>query len=268
MKPELVLVLTLVGGTVGLTALFWGLALFMQGYLYNQPADKLPLRALVAGLGVAMFLTGWTYLNTRATHANKYGVLHEFVATSQVPVNEFEAVRQLGIKDEKGQPKEVTVPFKWEPAGAGGQFVEVETGKKFEINTSNYMTVALLVPGEGGTKARFDAEMQGGAYTKRADDERRFTEQGGPRHIDGRNPRQMEVPSTGGLVAAVGINVLQYVVWFLAFWLGLRFTIGHSLGLAAAFGLASMLILMPLLFDLNKVKPVIAAPQPTPAAPK
>src|SRR5687767_3279135 len=128
--------------------MFWGLALFVQGYLYNQPADRLPLRALVAGLGVALFLTGWTYLNTRATHEDKYGVLHRFVATSQVPVNEFEAVRRLGIKDEKGQPKEVTVPFKWEPAGAGGQFVEVETGKKFEINTSNYMTVAMLVPGE------------------------------------------------------------------------------------------------------------------------
>ena len=81
MKPEVVLILTLVLGTFALTALFWGLALFVQGYLYNQPADKLPLRALAAGLGVAIFLTGWTYLNTRATHKDKYGVLHEFVAT-------------------------------------------------------------------------------------------------------------------------------------------------------------------------------------------
>ena len=103
---------------------------------------------------------------------------------------------------------------------------------------------------------------------QRADDERRFTERDGQRHIDARNPRQMEVPSTSGLVAAVAINVLQYVVWFLAFWLGLRFTIGHSLGLAVAFGVASMVILMPLLFEQNKVKPVVVDPQPTPAAPK
>lgn len=268
MKPELVLVLTLVGGTVGLTALFWGLALFAQGYLYNQPADKLPLRALAAGLGVALFLTAWTYLNTRAAHKDKYGVLHEFVATTQVPVEEFEAVRRLGIKDEKGQPKEVTVPFKWRAGGAGGgKFVEPGTAREFQTNTSDYMTVALLVP-DGGSKARFEAELQDGAYTTRADDERRFSEQGGERFIDARNPRQMEVPSTGGFVAAVAINVLHFVVWFLAFWLGLRFTVGHSLGLAAAFGLASMLILMPLLFDLNKVKPVVVAPPPTPAAPK
>jgi hypothetical protein len=269
LKPELVLVLTLVLGTVGLTALFWALAVSVQGYLYNQPADKLPLRALVAGLGVAIFLTGWTYLNTRAAHANKYGVLHEFVATSQVEVNEFEAVRQWPrLKNEKGQPKETTAPFKWQPGGpGGGKFVEADTGKEFQTNTSDYMTVALLVPA-GGSKARFEAELQDGAYTTRADDERRFTEQGGGRFIDARNPRHMEVPSTGGLVVAVAVNVLHFVVWFLAFWLGLRFTVGHSLGLAAAFGAASMLILMPLLFDLNKVKPVVAAPPPAPAAPK
>ena len=39
------------------------------------------------------------------------------------------------------------------------------------------------------------------------------------------------------------------------------------IGLAAAFGTVSMLILMPLLFDLNKLKPVIVAPQqPAPKA--
>ena len=265
MKPEVILALTLALGTVGLTVLFWGLALFVQGYLYNQPADKLPLRALVAGLGVALFLTAWTYLNTRATPTNKYGVLHEFSATSQVAVDEFEAVRRLAVKDEKGQPKEVTVPFKWQSAGAGGKFVEAGTSRDFQVNSSDYMTVALLVP-DGGSKARFDAEMQDGTYTKRADDERRFEEQGGSRYIDARNPRQMQVPSTSGLIAAVAINVLNYVVWFLAFWLGLRFTIGHSLGLAVAFGVTTMLM-MPLLFDLNKVKPVVAPP-PTPAAPK
>jgi hypothetical protein len=277
LKPELVLVLTLVLGTVGLTALFWALAVSVQGYLYNQPADKLPLRALVAGLGVAIFLTGWTYLNTRASHPDKYGVLHEAKPTKLVPIEEFEEVRRYArfvgnkvewIKDEKGQPKEETVAYKWQPGGAGGRFVEPGTAKEFRTNTSSYMTVALLIPEGGGKKTRFEAEMQDGTYTQRADDERRFTEQGGERYINANNPRQMEVPSAGGFAAVVAINVLHFVVWFLAFWLGLQFTVGHSLGLAAAFGAASMLILMPLLFDLNKVKPVVAAPPPTPAAPK
>ncbi|HET6574738.1 MAG TPA: hypothetical protein VFG68_14115 [Fimbriiglobus sp.] len=270
MKPEVVLVLTLVLGTVGLTAMFWGLALFVQGYLYNQPADKLPLRALAAGLGVAVFLTGWTYLNTRASHVNKYGALHEFSATTQKPVDEFEAVRRLAIKDEKGQPKEVTVPFKWEPGGpGGGRFVEAATGKEFQVNTANYMTVALLVP-EAGGKARFNAKLKDGVYAREGDNIR-FEEQGGVRYIEtstSNNLRHMEVPSTGGFAVAVAINVLHYVVWFLAFWLGLRFTVGHALGLAAAFGTASMLVLMPLLFERNELKPAVAVPQAQQAAPK
>jgi hypothetical protein len=269
LSPELVLVLTLVIGTIALSAFFWGLALFVQGYLYNQPADRLPLRALAAGLGVALFLTAWTYLNTRASHKDRYGTLLEFSATSVRPVEEFEAVRRLRVKDEKGQPKEVTVPFKWESGGAGGgRFVEPGTAKEFRTNTSDYMTVAILVPEEGGGKARFEADLRDGTYTSRADDERRFSEQGGSRYIDARNPHQMEVPSTGGLVAAVAINALHYVVWFLALWVGLRFTVGHSILMAAAFGTAAMLVLMPLLFDLNKPKPVVAVPPPQAAPAK
>ena len=43
---------------------------------------------------------------------------------------------------------------------------------------------------------------------------------------------------------------------------------GHALLLAAIFGTASMLVLMPLLFQVNTPKPVILAPQPAPATTK
>ncbi len=271
------LALTLVLSTVALTALFWALAVVLQTYLYNQPADQLPLRALCGGLAVGCFLTAWAYLNTRmVSHTDQYGVVFGFdrmmVATSSKEVDEFEAVRRLRVKDEKGQPKEVTVPFKWQPgATGGGHFAEAATGKDFRTNTSDYMTVALLVPEGNGNKARFDAVMKDGTYAREGDYVR-FTEEGGPRFIDAdpaAGPRLMQVPSTGGLAAAVGVNVLHYVVWFLVFWLALRFTFGHALGLTAVFATASMLVLMPLLFKLNEPKPVPLIQQQQPAtAPK
>ena len=259
------LVLTLVLSAVALTALCWGLALTLQGQLYNQPADQLPQRAAVAGLAVACMLTGWTYLNTRASHKDKYGTLFEFTPSTTKEVDEFDAVRRLLIKDEKGQPKEETHAFKWHAAGGQGRFLEVGTGREFKLNTASYMTVAVEVP-DGDGKARFTARLEGGGYAR--GDERRFDEEGGPRSIDGKDPRRMAVPSTGALVAAVAVNVGHFVVWFLAFWVVLRFNVGHALLLTGLFGTVSLFILMPLLFQMNQPKPLPPVPPPVPQVPQ
>ena len=41
--------------TLVLFALFWGGGLVAQGYLYQQPADRLPIRALAGALLVGSF---------------------------------------------------------------------------------------------------------------------------------------------------------------------------------------------------------------------
>jgi len=69
------------------------------------------LRALVAGLAVALFLTMWVYVNTRADSKDKYGTFFEFKPTSAKEITQFEAVRYgVNTKDEK------VVPFSL-PAG-------------------------------------------------------------------------------------------------------------------------------------------------------
>src|SRR5258706_14388706 len=90
------LALTLVLSAVAFTALFWGIALIAQGYLYGQPADKLPLRALVAGLAVALYMTVWNYANTPASHEDKDGTGFTFTPTATKEVSELEADRQVG----------------------------------------------------------------------------------------------------------------------------------------------------------------------------
>jgi hypothetical protein len=250
------LVLTLVLCAVAFTALFWALGVLVQGYLYSQPASHLPVRAVVAGVVVALFVTGWTYVNTRASHKDKYGTLFEFNPTTMKDVTEFEAVRQLRVKDEKGQLKEVSVPFKWVPEGKLGKFVETATGKDFRMNTADYMTIALDLP-EDGKKTRFDAAIDSGGRYVREGDNVQFTEKGGSRYLESERLHRLYVPSSGAFAAAVALNVLVFVVWFAAFWPVLRFNFGHALILALIFGTVSVLLLMPLLFEKNTPKPEV-----------
>lgn len=254
------LVLTLVGLAVALTALLLGVSVVLQGYLYNQPADRLPLRAAVGGLALACFLTFWTYLYTRAEHPERYGTVLDFTPTTSVPVTEFEAVRQTRYKDAGGKPKEQTVKYRWQPGTgqARGQFVD-EANRPFVRSTSDYVTVALLMPDPSGDKPRFNAVMNGGTYVVDGENgPARFEEQGGARYLTENALQSMQVPSTGALVAGLGLNVLHFILWAAAFWAAMRFNLGHSLALTALFGLTTMLVLMPLLFRANAVKAIPA----------
>src|SRR5439155_23540535 len=102
---------------------------------------------------------------------------------------------------------------------------------------------------------------------KRADppmytDERRFTEEGGSRYIRG-DPTGlglMFVPSSSVVALALLVNLLHFVAWFVAFWVVMQFRWGHALGFAAALGLVTMLLIMPLLF--KQVRKPAAAPPP------
>lgn len=252
----MVLVVTLAVLTLAFTAAFWGLSLFLQGYLYSMPASRLPLRALTAGLAVACFLTMWTYFNTRAESENKYGTFFEFDPTGTKNVKEFEAVR-YGVASKA----ETTVPFKLQPGVKEPKFVD-DGGKEFKLADAGggYITVAMNVTDADGKKARFDAEMRdeprvGKVYST---DNKIFKEQGGSRFLEGTAPDKVFAPSTGALVVAVALNILMFVAWFIAFWPLLQYLTGHAVGLAFVFGLITMVVLMPLLFKLNKPKP--AAP--------
>ena len=54
------------------------------------------------------------------------------------------------------------------------------------------------------------------------------------------------------MIVALFINFLHLVVWFIAFWPILQFTRGHSFILMTVFGLVTMLVVMPLLFEKNR----------------
>jgi hypothetical protein len=265
-----VLALTFVLLVSALALALWGTTRFFQSYLYSEPADKLPVRALVAGLVVGGFMTLWTYVNTRADSENKYGTFFDFNPEASKEVAAFEAVRRHPKRDERGkflpEGEERTVAFTRKPGGKAGEFVDEKTGAAFELkNTSqNYLTVALVLDDGDGRKARFNAAIDPknpNTYATAGDAaNHRFDEERGSRYIDGAFPATVYAPSRAIVFAALGLNALAFVAWFAAFWPVLRYGSGHALGMATACGLVTMLVLMPLLFKLNKPKPAVVLP--------
>lgn len=263
MSPAIVLVLTLLGITAASSAMFWGLALFAQKALYNEPADKLPLRAAVAGLLLGCFLTGWIYVNTRADGENKYGVLHQFSPNdTSAPLTKFQAVRGK-LDSQQKQIGEETVTFERLTTPNGLRYMPTNpkpTGepKPFAVTAPGYFTTAIVVD-DAGKSVRYDAVMndkqqyQGEKY--------QFVDKAGGRTIEltrGLDAIPAEAisvvsPSGGTVFLAILLNLLHLVVWFVVFWPVLKFNMGHAIGFSVVFFAAATVLLMPLLFEQNKV---------------
>jgi hypothetical protein len=259
-----------------LFALFWGGGLLAQGLWYQEVADLFPLRAIGAAVLVGSYLTLWVALDRRAP--GKYDTLFEFAPEEQVPFEEFEAIRWVAVEppklklDESGQPVEVVTRFRKDVGNRGEAFVAVGSGEPFRLNGVNrngeaFMTVALRVQlDDSGEPIRFNAVLQEDppgvpAYASGFEG-RRFIEAGGERYIFADQLGIIHVPTPQVVAVSLVLNILLFVVWFIALWPILQFLPSHAAGLTLAFGFATMLIILPLLFQPNRQPP----PAPPPAA--
>jgi hypothetical protein len=240
---------------VALFAVFWGGSLVAQGYFYQNPAERLPIRAALAALIVGGFITFWVSLDKK--NPGKYDVFFSFTGETTREFDEFEAVRwqfdpgAKGLKkDAQGNPAETTAKFKRIPGGKTPTFAD-EAGKKFVVSDTEMMTPALVVKDEAGNPVRFNAQLKNNNYIS-DQNERRFTEENGSRYIMHARPGVMHVPSGGVVATSLLLNFLLFAVFFAAFWPILRFNPGHAFGFTAIFGLLMMLLVLPLLFKPNR----------------
>lgn len=272
--------------TLALFTVFWGGSLVVQGYLYQQPADRLPARAAIAAGLVGGFITFWVSVDRR--NPEKYGTFFEFSGEKRTAFGEFEAVRWQRVpaagakkveyaKNDRGQEIEKVAKVSKHPGGkASAVYIEEGSGKPFQLSGSfppdnlEMQTVAVVVKGEDGTPVRFNATLDkdartGGLIYPRDENRRRFVEEKGSRYIPYAELEHgngaVNASNTSVIVAALLLNVLLFVVWLAAFWPLLRFHLWHGVGLALAFGLITMLLVMPLLFKGHRAKPaaVVAA---------
>jgi hypothetical protein len=259
--------------TLVLFALFLGGSLVAQGYLYQEPADRLPVRALAAAVLLGAFIIMWVWIDRN--HPRKYDTFFEFAPYERKEFTEFEAVRWIssdGVNlksDESGKPIEVVINYKRSTGAKSDKFLERGTDQPFQLNGGTktgeaFMTAAILVkPEPEGEAIRLDAQLKEDKRTqaKTYTPDRRFDEQKGSRYVLADQLGVLYVPSTGTVAVALFINLLHFLLWFIAFWPILQFNRGHAFALTTLFGLVTMLLVMPLLFKPNRTpKPAAEAP--------
>ena len=245
------LIVLLIVVTLASFIMLWGVSIFVQGYLYNTRADKLPLRAAVGGLIVGGFLTFWTFVNVRADIPNKYGTFLQFQTVGETPIQQFKAVRYYPVSKE-----EQTATFQRLPPGKAAVFGEAKPDgtpdetKPYRLNDSQYLTTAIIIV-EPKPEGRFETELIESARTGKTykTQDKIFQEKGSSRFLHGENPDKVSAPSRGAIFGAFALNILNFVVWFAVLWPVMRYGALHSVGLAFVAGIATMTVLMPLLFE-------------------
>jgi hypothetical protein len=266
------MVLTLAFSCLAFFILLWAMGYTLQAYLYESIVEQLPLRAAIGGILLGCFYSFWTYVNTRAEHKDRFGVLQEFSPTAAVDLGEFTATRRYPFsKTADGKVKEEEVTYR-KTAGSKVVSFRDAANNLFRPNDSQYLTTAITITAND-KPVKLLAVMEGeNVYAKPNGRSARFVEDGGKRFVEADQPGTLFVPSTAVLVGAITLNVVNYLIWVVAFWPCLRFTLGHSVAGAIGFGALMMLIFVPLLFQQNEVKkagPVaVAIAEPdTPAEP-
>jgi hypothetical protein len=244
------LLLTFLILAFALIILFWGGSMFLQGWLYQNPAERMGLRAAGAGTAVAVFLTFWCWLDVK--NPGKYGGLLDFSTTEITDYDEFVSVRKFA----DGKEEKVTYKKKHGSQGLASDFIGPDN-KSWTRSSANYMVVAILIKEPNKEElTRYNANLvkakRNGKDVEEFPDDLRYIEEKGSRFMSGDTPARVHRKKTGALLGNLLLNGLHFVVWWMAFWLGVHFAIWHAFGFAFVMWGFTMLAVQPVLFGLNR----------------
>jgi hypothetical protein len=228
--------------TLIFSAVLWIGSVVLQGWLYNDVARRLPLRALGAGAVLAAFLTGWcaVYQND----PGRFDTLTNFkTETLDGSYDEFLSVRTVNKKEQK--------PVRYVRRGGSNEFESAETGKLWNRSSADGMEVALLIKEKGKDQpTRFEANLDPKSGNFRPPEETRYEADGGKRYMDlstlGKVYRVRSMAILGNLFA----NLLHLAIWVVVLWLLMRFSLGHAIGIGLALWGVTMLVVQPALFGM------------------
>jgi len=223
---------------VVLAAVLWFGTALLQGYLYTEPADRLPWLALLAAAVMVSFYGVWVTLDIWEGSATQggpvdipYGVLWDFSPTVSLiadPIPEFESKRRRRpfpdtFKIDKSIPgriqyKKVDSDEVWDADGV--EYI------KFSANGRDYMFV-------------YDREL--------SDDYRTFVDEN-----TGLVMREFEIgrlnyTSYPRLVTYLILTAMHLVLWMVCLWLVLRFQFWHAVWLGGIVWLLANVMVVPML---------------------
>jgi hypothetical protein len=232
------LILLLVG--VGVFALLWSGSLIAQGYLYESTADDLVWRAAGGAGAVAVFLGLWCLL-----HAHGPETFDSLFSFSTTDLRVYDQIISVKERANGLPPVETVYTKRVLPSGQieyrdrdGRPWRRSDSGRVVAIKVRDDDHECTFVPDPASL------DEQGNFRSEAVV----FVEEGGDRTMTETDIGKTFRTRPGRLVSNLVINGLHFAVWFAVFWLLLRYNWGHALGMAAAFWLATTLLVLPLLF--------------------
>lgn len=228
--------------TLVFAVVLWGASVLLQGWLYNDLANRLPARAAVGGLILALFHTGWTAIYK--VDPGRFDTLVSFKTEAlDGTYDELQSVRSVNKKEQK--------PVRFVRRGSSNDFESAETGKPWNRSDADGMVVAILVKENGKEQpTRFDANLEPGSGNFRPPEDTKYEADGGKRYMDlsalGKVYRKRTLAYVGNFLA----NFLHLAVWVAVLWPVMRFSLSHAIGFGLILWAVTMLVVQPVLFGL------------------
>ncbi|MEZ6140213.1 MAG: hypothetical protein R3B84_06535 [Zavarzinella sp.] len=229
--------------SVSLAVVLWLLSLILQAWLYNDVAKMLPVRALIAGITIAGFLTIWCAIYR--ADPGRFDTLFNFSRLkNEGTYTEFQSVRKVG-NQEKPPKRYVREPG---TTGKTSEFYEENSRRTWQRSDADGMVVAILINEEGkSTPTRFEAELTpDGKFPSTG---LRYVELNGSRYLEEKTMGDVWRVRSWSLLGNLFMNGFHAILWVLVCWLGLRFTFGNAVGLGLPLWLVTMIVVQPFLFQ-------------------
>jgi hypothetical protein len=240
-RVVILIVLSLIVVAVALVLLLLVGSLWLQGFIYSEPADAMHWRALATGGILTVFVAGWCLLNYR--YPGSFDAVFNFSPTETKQYDSFIAVKRLDEKTTRN------ISYTLLKSGIGGNYVDT-LGHPWRRSDTDGIIEAIEVK-DGANTIRFKAELTPEGQFKTSPV--RYVEEGGRRYMTEDLLGTVETRNWRLLFVYTLLNLLHLVLWFVCFWLIIRFQFSHALGLAFVFWGVMTLFVMPMLLDQARV---------------
>lgn len=231
--------------TMSFMVIFWVVTLFLQGYYYTEPTEGIAWQAPAAGGAMALFISFWCMLIVNSSDVRPgdipYDTLVRFspkVFKSNEPIKELWAIGKSNkdpvlfrIKKDIRPPAPAT--WHYENTVTHRPWSEGDTSE-IQIKSNNETVRLRPLP-----------YVSGQGYQEFADDSgwiMRVYGQDGPTGM-------LYAFRWGRFIANLFLNFFLLALWFICYWLLLRFYWGHALGLAVVSWLIMQLTVLPLILE-------------------
>jgi hypothetical protein len=214
---------------VALTVLLFVGSMWLQDYMYSQPAERLYWRAPAAATAVTLVIALWCFLDYKSPQ--NFPALFDFTPQKNLePAKELWAVHG---------GKEVHYTQRKTPGGR----------PEFRDNNNRLLPSrpeAIIIL-EDGERIRFEPEKDDqGNYKTEKGQTLRYRDSKGRVMLE-YEIGQLAESRSGLLLGNLLLSVFHFGVWFAALWLLLRFQWSHALGIAVGFWLIMTLMVVPML---------------------